>query len=221
MPSTKKDEGNLIGMTEVQAIEDLSLDQELLEVGYRVLADQKKETFTSAWHNHWRGAVWSLFVSLALWMEGFDNSMASQDRGLRRTSTDVHGQLGSFYGQPAFQDRFGTLVDGKQIIPNPTQVGLSNTATCGQLVGLVITGIFQERVGCRKTFFGGMILMIGTIFIAVFAQNLNMLYAAEFCMGESVTSQVLLALILPGIPWGMFQTLTTAYASGEPHRSSQ
>ena len=42
--------------------------------------------------------------------------------------------------------------------------------------------------------------MIATIFVAVFAQNLPMLYAAE---------------VLMGIPWGMFQTLTTAYAAGE------
>ena len=39
-----------------------------------------------------------------------------------------------------------------------------------------------------------------TVFLAVFAQSLPMLYAAE---------------VLMGIPWGMFQTLTTAYAAGE------
>lgn len=68
------------------------------------------------------------------------------------------------------------------------------------MVGLLITGLCQERFGMRKTFIGGMILMIGTIFIAVFATDLSMLYGAEFAMG---------------VPWGMFQTLTTAYASGE------
>ena len=45
-----------------------------------------------------------------------------------------------------------------------------------------------------------MIFMILTVFLAVFAQSLAMLYAAE---------------VLMGIPWGMFQTLTTAYAAGK------
>lgn len=45
-----------------------------------------------------------------------------------------------------------------------------------------------------------MMFMIVTIFVAVFAQSLAMLYAAE---------------VLMGIPWGMFQTLSTAYAAGK------
>ena len=85
------------------------------------------------------------------------------------------------------------------VISNKTQVGLGNTSTCGQVIGLLITGFCQERYGSKWTFFAGMVFMIGVVFIAVFAQNLQTLYAAEFVMG---------------IPWGMFQTLTTAYATG-------
>jgi SP family general alpha glucoside:H+ symporter-like MFS transporter len=91
-------------------------------------------------------------------------------------------------------------VDGKKVITAADQAGLSNTATCGQIVGLLITGICQERFGMRRTYIGGMLLMTAMIFIAVFAKDLNMLYGAEFAMG---------------VPWGMFQTLTTAYASGQ------
>lgn len=89
-------------------------------------------------------------------------------------------------------------------MPNSTQAGLQNTATCGQIVGLILTGIFQEKIGSKKTFLMGMVFMIGTVFLAVFAQNIAMLYAAE---------------VLMGIPWGMFQTLTTAYAAGESQPS--
>jgi SP family general alpha glucoside:H+ symporter-like MFS transporter len=92
------------------------------------------------------------------------------------------------------------MQNGKLIIPASTQGALGNIATCGQLVGLVVTGFCQERYGAKLTFFWGMIFMIGTIFLAVFAQSMAMLMGAEFIMG---------------IPWGMFQTLTTAYASGE------
>lgn len=43
-----------------------------------------------------------------------------------------------------------------------------------------------------------MILMAGAIFLPVFSKNLPMLFGGE---------------ILCGIPWGIFQTLTTAYAA--------
>jgi SP family general alpha glucoside:H+ symporter-like MFS transporter len=91
---------------------------------------------------------------------------------------------------PQFLRVFGTNVNGKLVVPNSTQAGLSNTATCGQLVGLVLTGIFQEWMGSKRTFFWGMVFMAGTVFVAVFAINIQMLYAAEFLMG---------------VPWGMFQ----------------
>lgn len=45
---------------------------------------------------------------------------------------------------------------------------------------------------------GALFLMICFIFIPFFAQNLATLLAGE---------------ILQGIPWGVFQTMTTAYAS--------
>ena len=78
------------------------------------------------------------------------------------------------------------------------QTALSNLATVGQLVGLALTGYFQERFGMKRTYIGGMFFMIMTIFVAVFAQNLPMLMAAELVMG---------------IPWGMFQMLATAYVA--------
>ncbi|GFZ44894.1 hypothetical protein JCM24511_02620 [Saitozyma sp. JCM 24511] len=170
-----------VGLTQAQIDADIDVDLDLVHVGYQVVARQKEESFAQVWKQHWRGGVWSLAISMALWMEGYDTNV-----------------INSFFALPAFEERFGTLVNGKWSVPAKHQTGLSNTTTCGQVVGLLITGLCQERFGMRKTFIGGMILMIGTIFIAVFATNLSMLYGAEFAMG---------------VPWGMFQTLTTAYAS--------
>jgi MFS transporter, SP family, general alpha glucoside:H+ symporter len=45
---------------------------------------------------------------------------------------------------------------------------------------------------------GSLLMMIGTIFILFFAPNVQVLLVGQ---------------ILCGIPWGVFQTLTTAYAS--------
>lgn len=59
-------------------------------------------------------------------------------------------------------------------------------------------------MGSRRTFLGGMVLMIGTIFLAVFAQSMSMLMAAEFMMG---------------IPWGMFRQSNVSLAA-DPFRGS-
>jgi SP family general alpha glucoside:H+ symporter-like MFS transporter len=91
--------------------------------------------------------------------------------------------VNSFFGQAQFLSRFGIKVGTKLTIPANWQSGLTNAVT-------VVTGIMQERLGSKVIFVAGMIAMIGAIFIAVFAQSLPMLLAAELVMG---------------IPWGMFR----------------
>ncbi|ORY20871.1 trehalose transport-related protein [Naematelia encephala] len=170
-----------VGLTQAQLDSDLDVDIDLLRVGHQVIERQKTEDFAAVWRYHWRAAIWSLIISMALWMEGYDTNV-----------------INSFYALPVFEKRFGRETNGVWAVPASTQTGLSNTTTCGQALGLIISGFCQERFGMRKTYIGGMIFLTGTIFIAVFANSLSMLYAAEFMMG---------------VPWGMFQTLTTAYAS--------
>ena len=62
----------------------------------------------------------------------------------------------------------------------------------------MVNGIIAERYGFKKTMMGALALVAGLIFILFFAQNIEML---------------LVGLILVGIPWGVFQTLTTTYAA--------
>ncbi|KAB5566695.1 putative MFS alpha-glucoside transporter, partial [Coniochaeta sp. 2T2.1] len=130
-----------------------------------------------------KAVAWAMFLSLSLVMEGYDLSMIS-----------------SFYGQTQFKDRFGTVdpVTGLKVITAPWQSGLSNSALVGQLVGLVINGYAQDRLGARTTLMIFMAWMAVTIFIPVFAPSLPVL-----AFGEAMC----------GISWGVFQTLSTTYAS--------
>jgi SP family general alpha glucoside:H+ symporter-like MFS transporter len=74
----------------------------------------------------------------------------------------------------------------------------SNGARAGEVIGLIVNGFVSERYGYRKTMIGALISMTAFIFILFFAPNIQTLVIGEvFC----------------GIPWGMFQTLTTQYAS--------
>ena len=73
------DDVQQVGLTkgQIEAEAGKDIDHELLRVGYEVITRQKQETFMQSWRTHWRGCCWSLFISMALWMEGFDTSVVS------------------------------------------------------------------------------------------------------------------------------------------------
>ncbi|KAK2777171.1 hypothetical protein FQN53_002340, partial [Emmonsiellopsis sp. PD_33] len=107
--------------------------------------------------------------------------------------------LGSLWGSPEFGKKYGSLTpEGKWQVSASWQSALSNGARAGEVIGLLINGVVSERYGYRKTMVGSLISMIGFVFILFFAPNVQTLVIGEvFC----------------GIPWGIFQTLSTAYAS--------
>ncbi|KAF3315934.1 hypothetical protein TWF173_003129 [Orbilia oligospora] len=107
--------------------------------------------------------------------------------------------MGSFYAYPSFNKKYGTLQpDGKYSLSAAWQSGLSNGVNIGALFGLALNGIVSERYGYRKTMMGGLLFTTAFISILFFAQNVQTLLVGE---------------ILLGIPLGVFQTLTVAYAS--------
>lgn len=109
-------------------------------------------------------------------------------------------QITSFYGQTQFSNRFGTYdaTTGKNLISASWQSGLSNSALVGQLLGLALNTYAQDRFGCRRTMMAFMVWLLLTIFIPFFAPSLPVLAFGEF---------------MCGIPWGVFQTLSTSYAA--------
>jgi MFS transporter, SP family, general alpha glucoside:H+ symporter len=107
--------------------------------------------------------------------------------------------IGSLNAQPAFTKRYGQeLPSGKYEIPAAWQAGLSNGATIGSLIGLALNGHVSERIGFKKTMIASLALMTVTIFIPFFAPSVQVLLVGQ---------------IMQGIPWGIFQTLTTAYGA--------
>ncbi|RVD86103.1 uncharacterized protein DFL_004397 [Arthrobotrys flagrans] len=106
---------------------------------------------------------------------------------------------GNFFGLPQFRKRFGKKLDnGDYQLTSAWMSGLQNGTQIGQICGLMIVGVIAERYGYKKTLLGALTLMIGFIFILFFAQNIAMLFIGGMACG---------------IPWGMFQTLTTTYAA--------
>ncbi|KAH6673021.1 general alpha-glucoside permease [Halenospora varia] len=145
-------------------------------------AQEHEMGFVQALKLYPKAVGWSMLLSLAIVMEGYDIVI-----------------LSSFYALPQFNKKYGVpLPDGTYTIPASWKSGLSNGALCGEIIGLFINGIVSEKYGYRKTMIVSLFAMIGFIFIQFFAPNVQTLLIGEiFC----------------GIPWGIFQTLTTAYAS--------
>jgi SP family general alpha glucoside:H+ symporter-like MFS transporter len=107
--------------------------------------------------------------------------------------------INNLYGFQAFNQKFGVQQpDGTWQIPAAWQAGLSNGANVGEIIGLFMNGIISERIGYRYTVLVCLVLIAGFTAIFFTAQNVQTLLVAE---------------ILCGIPWGVFQTLTVTYAS--------
>ncbi|KAI1191682.1 general alpha-glucoside permease [Nemania serpens] len=129
-----------------------------------------------------RAIAWSMVISMAVVMEGFDNAL-----------------IGSFYAFPAFQRKYGQqLPDGSYGLSAPWQAGLSGAVNAGQVLGLLLNGWLSERLGYQKTMVAALSVTIALVPLLVFAETKQMLLAGEFLLG---------------FPLGIFQTLTTAYAS--------
>lgn len=146
-------------------------------------AADKLLTVRQALKKYKKAVFWAMFLSTSLIMEGYDLVIIT-----------------SFYGQTQFQSRFGVVdpATGKKVITAPWQSGLSNSALVGQLAGLLVNAHLQDRIGCRPTMMLFMAWMAVMIFIPVFAPSLSIL-----AWGEAMC----------GVAWGVFQTLSTTYAS--------
>lgn len=114
----------------------------------------------------------------------------------------------------AFLRRFGVPTTGNDIgyaIPAPWQSGLSNGASAGGIIGLLINGWAADKYGPKIVMMVSTVALAGFIFLSVFAQNLGQslhrnckLVDADYRPGTLVAAQVLC-----GLPWGVFQTLVS------------
>lgn len=110
---------------------------------------------------------WSILLSTAIVMEGYDVVL-----------------IASFYGLPTFNEKYGVLgSDGKYVVPAPWKSGLSNGALCGEILGLFINGIMSEKYGYKKTMMASLAMMVAFIFIPFFSQNVQTLLVGEILCG--------------------------------------
>jgi SP family general alpha glucoside:H+ symporter-like MFS transporter len=113
-----------------------------------------------------KAVAFSMILSLALVMEGYDTAL-----------------LGAFYALPQFQEKYGRrLPDGSYQLTAAWQSGINNSGAVGSLFGLYISGIMHERYGYRRTLLSALVMMILCIFVQFFAKNIQTLLIGQiFC----------------------------------------
>ncbi|RMZ80418.1 hypothetical protein DV737_g3041, partial [Chaetothyriales sp. CBS 132003] len=149
---------------------------------------EHKMTFLSALKLYPKATAWSILLSMTIVMEGFDLTLIS-----------------SFFAFPVFRRAYGTPTNANaagekldyQISPS-WQAGLTNGAVSGEIIGLLFNGVLTDHLGYHKTMIITLIWMCLFVFLAFFAVNIHMLLASQ---------------VLCGLPWGIFQTLSTTYAA--------
>lgn len=115
--------------------EATGMDPYLIAQAQEAAEREKRMPFKEAFPIYWRGILWSVALSLALVMEGFDVSLVS------RTFFPLT-QTGAYYGQPYFQKRFGQLnANGEWHISANWQSALGTMSSVGSVIGLFVGGV--------------------------------------------------------------------------------
>jgi SP family general alpha glucoside:H+ symporter-like MFS transporter len=110
-----------------QAIPDFA---EVNENAHTATEFEHQMTFGEALKLYPKAIAFSVILSLAIIMEGYDTSL-----------------LGSFYGYPVFRKQFGMqLADGSYQVSASWQSGLQNGAQVGEILGLMVAGLLADRL---------------------------------------------------------------------------
>lgn len=145
-----------------------ALARELLADAEDATNQEHESTFRQAIKLYPKAVGWSVVMSTALVMDGFDTKL-----------------VGSLFAQPAFTATYGRVQPtGSYQIPAPWQSGLTNGSNVGQLLGLVIGGTISERLGFRRTMMLALVIVPCFIIIQFFATSLAMLEVGQVLLGQ-------------------------------------
>ncbi|POS74114.1 hypothetical protein DHEL01_v207493 [Diaporthe helianthi] len=166
-------------------------DHELEEkLGHTAVFDAKQatdeehaQTLRQAFSQNRRAVFWSVLISLSIVMEGYDTIL-----------------MGNFFAYPEFQKKFGNWY-GDEIgwqVSGPWQTGLNMGSTVGGIFGGLLNGYFASKFGYRWVLIIAMAFLNAFIFLTFFAPGPEVLLVGQ---------------IMCGLSWGVFATLSPAYAS--------
>ncbi|KAL4994316.1 general substrate transporter [Aspergillus recurvatus] len=168
-----------------------------LEQARLATAQEHSLSFAEGLRTYRKAVMWSMLLSLAIIMEGYDTTLLQSffafPEFVRKYGSPVYSSTFNASSSPGLSEEVESYE-----LPASWQSALTNGAYIGEILGLFITGLVIEKTGYRRLMFASTLSLGGFIFILVFAPDLPTLLVGE---------------ILCGIPWGVFQTVTTTYAA--------
>jgi SP family general alpha glucoside:H+ symporter-like MFS transporter len=148
----------------------------------------EKEPLRDLLREHWFSTLCAFICNFTIIMEGYSLHL-----------------LGMYLIHDKFKEDFGHKLPQKKPdgsdewnLTAASQIGLLQASGIGAMVGLFCSGYICDRIGYRRSFLLALGLVMALINLSVFAKTLPVLCAGQF---------------LVGIPFGMFQSLTVAYAN--------
>ncbi|KKY34503.1 putative mfs sugar transporter [Diaporthe ampelina] len=170
-----------------QKAADHALEEKLgdtaLHEAKQATEDEHAQTLFQAFSQNRRAVLWSVMISLSIVMEGYDTIL-----------------MGNFFAYPEFQKKFGNWY-GDEIgwqVSGPWQTGLNMGSTVGGIFGGLLNGYFASKYGYRWVLIISMAFLNAFIFLTFFAPGPEVLLVGQ---------------IMCGLSWGVFATLSPAYAS--------
>ncbi|WYZ43180.1 hypothetical protein EsH8_VI_000879 [Colletotrichum jinshuiense] len=161
--------------------------------------EEHAQTLMQALSQNRKAVLWSVLISMSIVMEGYDVIL-----------------INNFFAYPEFKKKYGSWY-GEEIgyqVSGPWQTGLTMAATTGAIFGKpsppivmveahiylggLMNGYFASKYGYRWVMIGAMFFLNCFIFVVFFAHSAAMLLVGQ---------------ILCGLSWGVFATLSPAYAS--------
>ncbi|ORY68174.1 sugar transporter-like protein [Pseudomassariella vexata] len=176
-----------VQISNVQKVADKELEEKLgvsaILEAKQATEDEHAQTLGQALRENRKAVMWSILISMSIVMEGYDTIL-----------------MGNFFAYPEFQRKFGSWYGGDigWQVSGPWQTGLSMASTAGAIFGGLLNGHFASKYGYRWVLIVAMGFLNVFIFIIFFATGPGMLIAGQ---------------VLCGLSWGVFATLSPAYAS--------
>ncbi|KAL2858447.1 general substrate transporter [Aspergillus pseudoustus] len=162
---------------EVSAPPDTAADARL------ATEEEHRLTISEAFRKHYKAFLWSMAISLAIVMDGYDGAL-----------------LGSLSAFPSFRNRFGQYVNeksGYQLAAH-WQLALGSSSPVGNIVGIYMGAFTTARLGYKRSALIWLAWLTGCIFISFFATHISIIFVGE---------------LLCGMSWGVFATLAPPYAA--------
>ncbi|KAK5949970.1 hypothetical protein OHC33_008931 [Knufia fluminis] len=149
-----------------------------------------------------KAIMWSILLSSAVIMEGYDTLL-----------------IGSYLGFPSFNNTFGNqVVDGAPSITAPWQSAITNGAYIGEILGLQATGYLVGWYGNKKVMGGATMMMIAFVCITLMVKsesteaNAQQIFISFF--GNTLTLQLIGQILCVNLCWVIGQFIASGVLVG-------